>query len=502
MTALTAGADLDRFEGLIGDVLGLGFDEARRPALTALLGRRLAATRLEAGVYLSRLTRGNQAEVQTLARELTVPESCFFRNADQFRALAEAVLPSCIAARAPERRLRLLSLGCASGDEAYSLAILLRVAPLTPDWTVEVIGVDVNQAVIDKARQARYSEWSLRETPDEQRRRWFVRRGADYLLDEDIRSLVHFEAQNLVDDDPELWRPASCDVILCRNVIMYFTPEQARRLVARGAAALRQGGYLFLGHAETLRNVSDDFHLCHSHGTFYYERKHADPRRPRSLSVAAGRAAALEVAATEGSWVDSIRLASARVERLALQGRDASGEASGRRLPSTAVAADGLRVMDLAQQERFGDALALLAGEPGTPDRAEVELLRAVLLLHEGQLASAEAACRLLLLDAGELDAGVHYVMALCREGAGDLAGAAQHDQTAAYLDQEFAMPRLHLGLMARRTGRHAEAIRELRQALILLEREIPSRLLMFGGGFGREVLLSLCRAELRGLGE
>jgi chemotaxis protein methyltransferase CheR len=101
------------------------------------------------------------------------------------------------------------------------------------------------------------------------------------------------------------------------------------------------------------------------------------------------------------------------------------------------------------------------------------------------------------LLELDELSAGAHYLLALCREGAGDRAAASHHDQVAAYLDPGFAMPRLHLGLLARRGGDREAARNELGQALVLLQREDASRVLLFGGGFSRDALIALCRAEL-----
>jgi chemotaxis protein methyltransferase CheR len=127
-------------------------------------------------------------------------------------------------------------------------------------------------------------------------------------------------------------------------------------------------------------------------------------------------------------------------------------------------------------------------------------LLNAALLTHRGQLAEAEHACRR-LLEVDELSAGAHYLLALCREGAHDRSGATYHDQVAAYLDPVFAMPHLHLGLLARRGGDRPGAQRALEEALPLLQREDTSRLLLFGGGFSREALIALCRTELAGCG-
>jgi chemotaxis protein methyltransferase CheR len=158
-------------------------------------------------------------------------------------------------------------------------------------------------------------------------------------------------------------------------------------------------------------------------------------------------------------------------------------------------------VLEAVRQERFSDALALISSLPlDSHEDPDAMLLRAVLLTNNGRLDESEEACsHLLALD--ELNAGAHYVMALCREHASDLTGAMEHDEAAIYLDAGFAMPHLHLGIMAKRSGHAATAQRELAQALILLAREDASRLLLFGGGFSRDTLQQLCRIELRAAG-
>jgi chemotaxis protein methyltransferase CheR len=128
-------------------------------------------------------------------------------------------------------------------------------------------------------------------------------------------------------------------------------------------------------------------------------------------------------------------------------------------------------------------------------------LLEAVLLASAANFREAESCCeRLLALD--ELNAGAHYVLALCSAGGGRTDRAVHHNQVALYLDPGFAMPRLHLGLLLRRKGERVAARSELRQARSLLEREDGARLLMFGGGFNRNALLALCSAELEKTGD
>src|SRR6185312_3207575 len=153
------------------------------------------------------------------------------------------------------------------------------------------------------------------------------------------------------------------------------------------------------------------------------------------------------------------------------------------------------------RRERFADALALLGQlVPDANQDPDALLLRASLLTNGGRIAESEAVCwRLLALD--DLNAGAHYLMALCREQAGDLSAAAEHDQSATHLDPGFAMPRLHLGLLARRRGDVAGARREIGLAQVLLAREDAPRVLLFGGGFSREALMALCRSELLAMG-
>ena len=492
-----ADAALARFGSAIARHLGLCFVDARSELLSEVLQRRVDATGRSADAYLAGLDgpetspRSLAGELRALARELTIGETYFFRHREQFRAFEEVALPARLAAGASP--LRIVSAGCASGEEAWSLAILLHEHGLSPQ-RFAIRGVDVNAAALERAAAARYSEWSLRETPLDTRRRWFTAEGREHVLAPELRQVVTFEERNLAVDDTELWPLAAYDVVFCRNVIMYFTPEGAQALVARISRALAPGGYLFLGHAETLRGLSQDFALCHSHGTFYYEKKQRAAQRTALPRAAAPVALPLPLvdAAREVPWLETVQRAT---ERLA-------GPAAAALQPAAGAARLDLRpALDLLRQERFAEALDQL-GEPSVGAAGDVErlLLRAVLLAHSGRTGSAERVCAE-LLGHDELNAGAHYVLALCREASGDRKGAVDHDQSAVYLDPSFAMPRLHLGLMARRAGERETAQAELAQAVLLLQREDSSRLLLFGGGFRREALIELCRAELGAAG-
>jgi chemotaxis protein methyltransferase CheR len=498
---LTIDGDVRRFRDIIECRLGLYFDEGKRDFLAGVLHARLEKGTESGDDYLHHLeSETSGAEWRVLGQLLTVPETYFFRHFDQFRAFAEVALPDRMAVRAASKRLSVLSLGCASGEEAYSLAVMAREAMVDASWELSILGVDINPAVIAKAVAGRYTDWSLRETPPDVRQKWFQRQGRDYVLDSTIRDAVRFEERNLSEDASDFWRTETYDVIFCRNMMMYFSPERARALVDRITRTLAPGGYLFLGHAETLRGLSQDFHLCHTHETFYYRRRTSDEivsAHATYASVPSGLPLSLTVVlAGDNGWIDVIQRSSARIQALA-------------EVPAVTTQAIKERsewnlknAFELLRQERFADALAAIRILPSAAaSDADTLLLKAVLCAHSGQLDEAEQVCGH-LLELDELNAGARYVLALCCEGAGDNRAAVDHDQAAVYLDAGFAMPRLHLGLLSRRAGDRATAKRELEQALILLQREDSSRLLLFGGGFGREALLALCRAELAACGD
>jgi chemotaxis protein methyltransferase CheR len=494
---------LERFKRVVAARLGLHFDDAKRDVVGGTLARLLDANGLTPHVYLKRLEQSpSREDVAALARALTIGETYFFRNIDQFNACAQVVFPERMRSRGAGRRLRLLSAGCASGEEAFSLAIIARNTILDPSWDVSIRAVDVNPDALEKASSGRFTQWALRETPLEIQRSYFRQQGREMVLDESILAAVTFEQRNLAHDDPELWCPETYDVVFCRNLLMYFTPEHAQSAVNRITRSLAPGGYLFLGHAETLRGLSQAFHLCHTHGTFYYQRTAAaHPAIAAGVSasgytLAPPSSTTLDVVDDVTGWLTEIQAAAQRVRALSTRTAVAAPAAVAPR-----ARPDLTPALDLLREERFSEALDVVDRLfPGAEQDPDVLLLQALLLVHSQRLTGAEDACRRLLA-VDDLNAGAHYVLALCREGAGDRVGAAEHDQRAAYLDPLFAMPRLHLGLLARRAGDGDTARRELRQAMLLLQREDPSRLLFFGGGFSRDTLIALCRAELAASG-
>ena len=498
------------FRSLVAHRLGLWFDDHRKDFLAGVLRDRLAGRDVDLPAYLPMLAGfGSHDEWQTLAGQLTVTETYFLRGGDHFRAFVETVLPDRLRQQTAARPLRLLSAGCASGEEAYSLAISLREHGAALNGRpVEIVGVDINRHALAKAGAGRYSEWALRETPPGIRQKYFRPMRSEFALDESIVAMVSFQERNLAEPNDDLWQPGAFDAVFCRNMLMYFVPETAAAVVARIQRALAPDGYLFLGHAETLRGLSQAFHLRRDSGTFYYQLRDENEPPPPAVAILRRESPPPEVApelalvggpaAAATAWIDEIGRASARIAALASTTPKPTAAVAMAAPPPKA--GEISRVLDLHQQERFTEALAHLQGLPaGTAPDADLQVLQAMLLVNCGRLAEAEALCRP-LLGRDELNAGVHYVAALCREHAGDLTATEEHDAAAAYLDPSFAMPRFHLGRVCKRLGRVPDALAHFEAALALLMKEDPVRLLLFGGGFSRETLVQACRGEIQRL--
>jgi chemotaxis protein methyltransferase CheR len=508
-----AAVEIEGFRSLMAQRLGLYFDDAKLDFLADVVQRRMEATGCESfSTYQKRITSfaNEREEMRVLAEQLTVNETFFFRYADHFRAFAEVVVPDRIQTRGHDHRFRILSAGCASGEEAYSLAILIRDRlPQLASWDLKIHGIDVNPLMVGKAVRAKYSAWALRETSADIQTKYFRRDGRDFFLDSTVKWDVTFEERNLIEEDPLFWRSDTLDVAFCRNVTMYFTGEVARSVIARIAKSIAPGGFLFLGHAENLRGVSQEFHLRHTHETFYYQRREAhemdgDLVLPKASTETEGFRIHVPAAIEpHDTWYNIIRRASERVSSLTqeksgpVSAPESITPAPSSRASAPAFAWDRTLALELLREERFAEAKELLQALPAESKAdPDTQLLLAVLLTNGGHLLEAEEVCRhVLVLD--ELNAGAHYLMALCREHAGDREGAMEHDQAAMYLDAAFAMPHLHLGLVAKRSADVETAKRELALALPLLAREDASRILLFGGGFTRGALVEFCQAEL-----
>ena len=241
----------------IARTVGLRLREQDVDALSRWTAARVQALALPAIEQYIELLAQDQAagrrERELLIAQFSTGESYFFRDLGQFELLAETILPELIARRAGERRLRLWSAGCAAGEEAYSLAMLVDAsAPRLSGWNISILGTDINNQSLEKARRGIYGDWAFRALDAERKQRYFQRRGHRWRVDERLRNMVSFRCGDLVRDEfPDAAAGlADFDLILCRNVLIYLDAHAVARITAKFAATLADGGCLITGHSE------------------------------------------------------------------------------------------------------------------------------------------------------------------------------------------------------------------------------------------------------------
>ena len=442
---------------LLGRTAGLVFEDSRRDAMGYSIAERLRATGLPTVAdYLAEVSAPGSPERQRLIDEVTIQETHFFRNPPQMRALRAHVLPELIRhAEANGRRLRIWSAGCSTGEEPYTVAMMLReLLPTTAGWDVKVIASDISQNALTDARSATYGARAVQLASAAEVARFFVPvAGARWQVRPEVRELVEFRHHNLVQDPP----PAEgLDLVLCRNVTIYFSRDTTRELMARLHAALRDGGYLFLGHSETLWQVSEDFRLVAlgsgDSAAFVYRRLD---------EPAAERRAVLP-------------------DRRTLQELPLPAE---RRVAARRAARPRL---DVPRQDR---------SEPAAGP-AEIPLSAVREALDEGRYADAARLARL-AADVDPLRAQVHYLLGLALVSSGQDAEALPPLRRSVYLDPEMGLAHFLLAGALARCGDRPAAAREYRAAAQALTSGVDESAPELGGRSARE-LAALC-AQLEG---
>jgi len=275
-----ADAEFARIAEILRDAFGWDVGPEWRPNLEHKLRRRLADLSLPGFsdyVWLLTYDRRKAEELAHAADLLTTRETYFFREQYQLKAFTDEILPL-VAPRAREekRPVRVWSAGCASGEEAYTLAMLAMESPALLGGTVEVFGTDVSPAALAAARRAEYDASSLRQTTPRMRERWFTAREGRFVVDDRARACVRFGLANLATDPPP---PGPFDVAVCRNVAIYFVGAAKRRLARTLHDALVPGGWLLLGHAESLVSVTTEFELVTLTNDLVYRRPGGEQRK-------------------------------------------------------------------------------------------------------------------------------------------------------------------------------------------------------------------------------
>jgi len=246
---------LQQFRRLISRKTGLWVRTEDLAALEKIIVARIRLLKLSEPEDYLRLMSADTYETKCEWKELMIPltigESFFFRDKGQFAILKDKVFPELIEKRKDVRSLRIWSAGCSSGEEPYSLAILLDgLLADRRDWNISIVGTDINEDALEKARLGAYTQWSFRSAEPEIQGRYFKRRKDGWEIDERIRNMVMFSYGNLIDDLFPGHEICNMDLILCRNVFIYFNSEAISVVAEKFVNTLNEGGYLMTGHGE------------------------------------------------------------------------------------------------------------------------------------------------------------------------------------------------------------------------------------------------------------
>jgi chemotaxis protein methyltransferase CheR len=267
---------LCRIRDVIYQEAGIFFPDNKLRFLEDRCGRRMEQIAVPSvREYCEVLNRGasRRTELLNLLNEITIGETSFFRNQAQLEALRKIVLPKILEARgkAPRRHLRIWSAGCSTGEEPYTLAMLLleEQAGSLKDYTFEIQASDLNENSLLRARQAVYEEYSLRNAKEYYRQKYFDTVDNGWRVSARLQSLVTFSRLNLLDHARMVFM-REMDLIFCCNVLIYFDGDSKRKAVQHFHDNLLPHGYLFLGHAESLYGISDAFRLVHLPKTTAY----------------------------------------------------------------------------------------------------------------------------------------------------------------------------------------------------------------------------------------
>ncbi len=411
-------------KALVIETTGMAFYADKDEELARILWTRMEETgiaRCAGYLGLLRDPVAGIAEMEALVAELTIGETYFFRHKEQFDALRSTVLDDVIERNQTIRRLRIWSAGCATGPEPYSLAILLKreFGARIAGWQVSIVATDINQKFLARAREGRYDDWAFRSVPDEIRHTCFDQVGRQWFIRPEYKRLVTFHYHNLITGPipSPADNIAAFDIIVCRNVVIYFSAAAIQGLIPRFRDCLAEGGWLIMGHAEPSPDLFRNFRAVNLPGAVLYQKREPAPAAP--------------------------------VAPLPLPVRPAPvrGHVPRRRPPPAAPPQPAV---------------------PVPPTGAALERVRT--LADGGDWDEAAKACDHLLAE-NALDAGLHFLRGLILEQMGALDESEKALRRAIYLDRQRVLPHYHLGLFLWRREDALGAARSFRNVLGLLER-------------------------------
>lgn len=485
--------DFARFSRLLQDQCGLFFSAKRRVELELGVRHAFASSTcksLDDYYDLLTLPRQGAVEMDRLINSVTIAESHFFRDEAQMNALTEHVLPSIIERRRLLRTMRLWSAGCASGEEPYTLAILLReLLPDVDEWAITILATDINTEVLDRARHGQYSEWAFRETRAKLlRSRYFTTNGSRYELLPEVRRMVTFSRLNLAGDRYPLLETNTTmmDLILCRNVLIYFDEAGAQQVINHFYDAMLDGSWLVVGHSEPSVFNYRRFQARNFRDAILYQRTGQPTLLPHDweilkpstgpIGAATGAATGTTTPTGSGSQPPPVWAPPASKPLAPLR------PVKPVTLPPIKEPDPIEQAEDLIHNGRSTEALPILLKAAEKAPNARACVMLGQLYADLGQWADAERWCK----RAAELDRlaiEAYYIVALVYQHQNRLVEAIDAMKKVVYIDRNSILGHFGLADLYHRSGQNVPALKSLDNARRLLDAHAVDELIPGSGG-------------------
>jgi chemotaxis protein methyltransferase CheR len=257
---------------------GIYYTESKKYLLEGRISKRLVVNKMDRYEQYLRLLRssGNREELDRLFEAITINETYFYRAPQQFEAFEKIIVPEILEKKKTQFNptFRIWSAASSSGEESYTLAIMIleNLKYKYPKVQFQIVGSDINNAVLDTARKAAYKEYAIRNIPPNILQKYFKQNANIYQLNDEVKKMVKFVNINLYDAN-QVRLMSQCDVIFCANVLIYFDMPSKQLVVSHLYNALNKGGYLLIGYSESLHGVSKAFKLVHLPKAMAYQKE-------------------------------------------------------------------------------------------------------------------------------------------------------------------------------------------------------------------------------------
>ena len=413
-------------------------------------------------------------QIEILAGSLTVGETYFFREKNVLEAFEYQILPELIRLRrGTEQHLRIWSAGCSSGEEPYTIAVILkRMIADIKDWGITILATDINPHSHEKAEKGVYTKWSFRDVPEWVMGRYFtIKNGKDMEILPDIKKMVTFSYLNLMKDDyPSLINNTNAmDVIFCRNVLIYFGPETIKKIVQNFHRCLIDGGWLIVSQTELIDEYFPGFEKANIDGAILYRKVCSEEKKAYVVPPAIAMPRTEQIQVKKTKHIPSPIPPGARIRNeppVLRKKKEAPPAVSAQNLYKDAKVS--------YEQGKYSDAKEILNRllSEGR-NNAKALSLTSRICANEGKLDDALKYCSE-AIDADNLNPGYRYLQSAILKEKGFAKEAMESLKKAVYLDNNFALAYFAMGNLALSAGNRIEAGKHFNNALLLLKKHHP----------------------------